>query len=172
MFTKPDIENYFISFKTENLVLMILGAVAVLLAVFFFIYNKTAWHRGFAVPVLVFGMMHCIAGYTNYKKADALRVKNTYTYNMNPSGFRIQELPRLKDLHKTTNKFIYINIGFIIAAIVLFFYFKKHPMENHYRGVASGLFIMAIITLGSSFYMQQKTKGYIKGIENFTKEYH
>lgn len=172
MFTKTDIEKYFVAFKTENLVLMILGAIAVLLAVFFFVYYKTLWHRGFAVPVIVFGMMHCIAGYTNYKKADVLRVKNTYTYDMNPSGLRIQELPRLKELHKTTNKFIYINIGFLVAAIALFVYFRKKPSGEHYMGVATGLFIMAVITLGSSFFMQYKTQGYINGIEAFTKEYH
>ena len=172
MFTKTDIEKYFIAFKTENLILMITGIVAVLIAIFFFVYYKTSWHRGFAVPVIVFGMMHCVAGYTNYKKADTLRVKNTYTYDMNPSGLRIQELPRLKALQKTTDKFIYINIGLLAAAVGLFFYFRNKPLGDHYSGVATGLFIMCIITLVSSLYMQQKTQGYIKGIEVFTKEYH
>lgn len=171
MFTKTDIENYFTTFKTENLVLIILGGVAVLLAIFFFAYYKTPWHKGFAVPVIVFGMMHCIAGYTNYKKADALRVRNAYTYDMNPSGLRIQELPRLKEQHKTTNKFIYLNIGFLAAAVFLFVYFRNKPMSDHYSGVAAGLFIMAMITLCSSLFMQYKTQEYIKGIESFTKEF-
>lgn len=171
MFTKADIESYFTAFKTENLVLMILGAAAVLLAIFFFVYNKAAWQRGFAVPVLVFGMMHCVAGYTNYKKADALRVRNTYTYDMSPSELRIKELPRLKDLHKATNKFIFINIFFLAAAAGLFFYFRNKPLGAHYTGVAAGLSVMAAITIGSSLFMQHKTQGYINGIETFTKEF-
>jgi hypothetical protein len=167
MFTKTDIEHYFNVFKNENIFLIIAGFAAISTAMLFFFYFRTPWHRGFAIPLIVFGAMHCIAGYNNYEKTKSLRVRNTYGYDMNPAGLKTQELPRIKDVHKKTNIFIYINIFLLAAAVALFVYFRNKADESYYTGFATGLFLMTFITIGSSLYMQNKTRNYITGIEKF-----
>ena len=43
MFTKADIEQYFIAFKNEQLFLILFGAASLILAIVFFAGLKTQW---------------------------------------------------------------------------------------------------------------------------------
>ena len=111
--------------------------------------------------------MHSIAGYNNFKKANPLKIRNTYGYDMNPVGLKTQELARVQDVYKKTIIFIYINAVLLLGAVTLFVYFKNKTEGKYYSGVAVSLFIMTFITLGASLFMQNKTRQYINGIETF-----
>ncbi len=167
MFNKTDIEYYFNCFKIENILLIAVGIISIVIAMFFLFKNTLAWHKGFAIPLIVFGTMHGIAGYNNYKKVNTLKIRNTYGYDMNPAGLKTQEFARVQDIYKKTAIFIYINTALLLGALVLLAYFKNKADGKYYSGVAVSLFIMTFITLGSSLFMQNKTRQYINGIKTF-----
>ena len=64
MFTKADIEKYFVAEKHESLLFLIVGLAAVLLALIFYFGVKTQIGRGAAIPLLIFGLIQAAVGYT------------------------------------------------------------------------------------------------------------
>ena len=170
MFTKEDIEQYFNAFKNEQIFLMVLGAVALIVAIVFFVGLKTQWFKGFALPLAVFAIINLGAGVSNYKKADFLKVRNTYNYDLHPELLRTKELPRLKEMNQNYTVLIYVNISIIFAAAFIFFYFKKKDGHDYYMGMAASLFLVAVLSVAIYAVMKSRSKNYELGITEYTKD--
>ena len=76
MFSKADIEKYFIAEKTGGLVFVVAGVAAIGLALVFIFYLKTNFYKGAAIPLVLVGLLFGIAGITVYKRSDADRHRN------------------------------------------------------------------------------------------------
>ena len=164
-----DIEQYFIAFKTDQLFLIILGAVALVAAIVFFAGLKTQWYKGFALPLAVFAILNIGAGFSNFQKAEILKVRSVYNYDLHPELLRIKELPRINEMNQNFNVLIYVNISIIFAAAFIFFYFKKKDGNEYYMGVAASLFFVAVLSVLMYSIMKRNSKNYEKGIINYTK---
>ena len=167
MFKQVDIENYFSAFKNEQLFLVIIGAIALVFAIIFYVALKTDWHKGFALPLAVFALLNIGAGFSNYSKADALKVRNVYNYDLHPELLRTKELPRLKEMNQNFTVLIYVNISIIFAAAVIFFYFKKKDGNEYYMGVAASLFLVAVLSVVMYSVMRNRSEIYEKGIFSY-----
>ena len=170
MFTKENIEQYFSAFKNEQIFLMVLGAVALVVAIAFFVGFKTEWYKGFALPLAVFAVLNMGAGFSNYKKADILKVRNTYNYDLHPELLRTKELPRIIEMNQNFTVLIYVNISILFAAAFIFFYFKKKEGNEYYMGVASSLFLVTVLSVAIYSVIKNKSKDYEKGIVEYTKD--
>jgi len=169
MFTKENIEQYFSAFKNEQIFLIILGAVSLIVALVFFVGFKTEWYKGFALPLAVFAVLNMGAGFSNYKKADILKVRNTYNYDLHPELLRTKELPRIQEMKQNFTVLIYVNISIIFAAAFIFFYFKKKDGSEYYMGVAASLFLVAVLSVAIYSVMKSRSKKYENGIIMYTK---
>ena len=169
MFTKENIEQYFSAFKNEQIFLIILGAVALIVALVFFVGFKTEWYKGFALPLAVFAVLNMGAGFSNYKKADFLKVRNMYNYDLHPELLRTKELPRIQEMEQNFTVLIYVNISIIFAAAFIFFYFKKKEGSEYYMGVAASLFIVAVLSVIMYSVLKSRIKEYERGIIDYTK---
>ena len=125
MFSKTDIEKYFIAEKNESILLIIIGIAAIVLAIIFFFFIKTNWHKGTAIPFFIIGIMHLVAGYTVYQRSDADRRQNVYAYDMNPSTLKVKEIPRMETVNKNFVIYRYTEIFLLLAGIFLFVYFRN-----------------------------------------------
>ena len=170
MFTKEDIEKYFSAFKNEQIFLMALGVVALIIAVVFFVKFKTQWYKGFALPLAVFAIINLGAGLSNYKKADVLRVRNTYNYDLHPEILRTKELPRVIEMNQNFTVLIYVNISIFFAAAFIFLYFKKKEGSEYYLGMAASLFLVAVLSVAMYSVMKSRSKNYESGIIAFTRD--
>ena len=170
MFKQSDIEKYFSEFKNEQVFLMVLGGVALIIAVVFYAALKTNWYRGFALPLAVFALLNVGAGFSNYKKADALKVRNIYNYDLHPELLKMKELPRIIEMNQNFTVLIYVNTSIIFAAAFIFFYFKKKEGSEYYMGVAASLFLVAVLSVVIYSVIVNRSKDYEKGIVEFTKE--
>ena len=170
MFKQSDIEKYFSEFKNEQVFLMVLGGVALIIAVVFYAALKTNWYRGFALPLAVFALLNIGAGFSNYKKADALKVRNIYNYDLHPELLKMKELPRIIEMNQNFTVLIYVNISILFAAVFIFFYFKKKNESEYYMGVAASLFIVAVLSVIMYSVMKSRTKEYANGIVGYTKD--
>ena len=170
MFTKENIEQYFSAFKNEQIFLMVLGAVALVVAIAFFVGFKTEWYKGFALPLAVFAVLNMGAGFSNYKKADILKVRNTYNYDLHPELLRTKELPRIIKMNQNFTVLIYVNISILFAAAFIFYYFKEKEGSEYYMGVASSLFLVTVLSVAIYSVIKTKSKDYEKGIVEYTKD--
>ena len=69
MFSKTDIEKYFLAEKQESLLFIVIGIIGIILAVVFFFGLKTNFYKGAAVPLLTIGLLMGVAGYTVYARS-------------------------------------------------------------------------------------------------------
>jgi hypothetical protein len=169
MFTKTDIEKYFIGEKQESLLFLLIGIAGIITAIIFFFFIKTNFYKGAAIPLFLIGLLLSIVGYTVYKRSDEDRKRNVYAYDMNPSQLKEKELPRMKTVMKNFVIYRYTELLLLIMGVALYVYFIKDFTKDFWRGFGLALAVMALLALTADFFAEQRGKKYTKGIESFIK---
>jgi hypothetical protein len=165
MFTKADIEKYFIAEKAESLFFVAVGIAGIVLAVVFYFGLKTNFYKGAAVPLLLIGLVAGIAGFTVYKRSDGDRVRNTYAYDMNPGELKSKELPRMEIVMKNFIIYRYVEIALMVIGIFLFAYFKSDETKIFWKGFGMTLAIMAVVALAADYFAEKRGHIYLKGLK-------
>jgi membrane protein YdbS with pleckstrin-like domain len=169
MFSKADIEKYFLAEKSLSTVFMILGAIAIVVAIVFFFVMKTGFYKGGAIPFILIGVFQLYMGYSAYSRADEQRKSAVYAYDMNPAELKEKELPKMETVVKRMTVFIVIEAILLLAGIILFLYFKKDASQVFWAGLGMALAIEALLCLGVEISVKTKTADYVKGLSAFTK---
>ena len=167
MFTKAEIEKYFIAEKQESLLFLIIGIAAVVASLIFFFAIKTSFYKGTAIPLLIVGLLLGIVGYTVYKRSDGDRLRNVYAYDMNPSELKQKELPRMRAVMKNFVRYRYTEILLFLSGAGLYIYFTRNASNAFWRGLGLGLAVMALLVLFADYFAEKRGKQYIEGIGSF-----
>lgn len=167
MFTKADIEKYFTAEKQVGLLFVFIGLVSIITAIIFFVFLKTNFHTGAAIPLLLIGLLLTVIGYTVYKRSDGDRMRNVYAYDMNPSELKEKELPRMKKVLQNFVIYRYAEIALLLAGLALYIYFIRDFKNDFWRGVGLALAMMALLALVADIIAEKRGKTYTKGIESF-----
>ena len=176
MFEQRDfsfIYKYFIAEKQESLLFLIVGIVAVLLAVvcWFFIKSNPNFFKGAAIPLLAIGLIQMVVGYSVYSRTDKQKADIAYNIGMEPVNYVKQtEQPRMKTV--LTNFVIYrwVEIAFIIAGIILIFLFRSNPDKSFWYSFGIALAIQAIIMLGADYFAESRGKIYSNELQKIIAE--
>jgi len=175
MFTKTDIERYFLAEKQESLIFLLIGMAGIVLAVIFFFVLKTSFYKGASVPLLLLGLVLGTVGYTIYNRSDNDRIRHVYAYDMNPSQLKNTELPRMKTVMKSFVVYRYTEVILAITGICLFLYFRHSlpPVGGEswggafWKGFGLTLAVMAMLALAADYFAEKRGRVYTKGIESF-----
>jgi len=167
MFTKADIEKYFMAEKQAGMFFMVIGVIALLLAIAFFFFLKTGFYKGAAIPLLLIGLIELAVGFTVYKRSDADRIRNVYAYDMNPGQLQNQELPRMKTVNRNFIIYRWVEIVLVVCGLALIYFFRSNPTQAFWFGIGLTLSIQAIIMLVADQAAETRAKLYTKGMEQF-----
>ena len=170
MLTKADIEKYFIAEKQESLVFLVIGIIAVVLALIFYFAVKPPVYKGAALPLLILGLVQAVAGYAVYVRSDDQRVSQVYAYDMNPDQLKTIELTRMRKVK--TNFLIYrwVEIGFIIAGLVLIIIFRNDIETYYWLGFGITLTLMAAELFTADWIAEKRAVSYTSQLEEFNKK--
>jgi len=168
MFTKTDIEKYFMAEKSESLLFVIIGVAAILVAAVFFFFLKTHFYKGMALPLLLIACIQLTVGYSVYKRSDDDRKRNTYAYDLNPSDLKNKEIPRMEKVNSNFVIYRWIEIVLLLAGLVLIFLYRDNTERSFLFGIGIGLAIQAAIMLGADYFAEARAKVYTKGLKDFT----
>jgi hypothetical protein len=170
MFSKMDIEKYFSTEKSESLLFLIVGVVAILLslAFFFFMKSNIYFFKGAAIPLFLIGLIQVVAGYTIYKRSDEDRKRIVYACDMNPTQLKNEEIPRMQVVMKNFVIYRWVEVAFIIAGLILLFMFRATPDKKICYGLGLTPAIQAVIMLSLDFFAEKRGHIYLKGIRDFT----
>ena len=171
MFSKTDIERYFVGEKQESWVFMAIGVAGFILAVIFFFVLKSNLHKGMAVPLIIVGLILATIGFTVYKRSDRQRSDMVYAYDMNPSKLKNVELPRMKKVLKSFVVLRWVEIILFIVGAGLYIYFIRDFRHDFWRGFGFTLAIMAIVSLSADYFAEKRAHIYTKGLETFTSNF-
>lgn len=170
MFTKTDIEKYFMAEKSESLLFVIIGIAAILVAAVFFFFLKTNFYKGMALPLLLIACIQLTVGYSVYKRSDDDRKRNTYAYDLNPADLKNKEIPRMEKVNRNFVIYRWIEILLILAGLVLIFLYRNNTERSFLFGIGIGLAIQAAIMLGADYFAEARAKVYTKGLKDFTEK--
>jgi hypothetical protein len=170
MLTKADIEKYFFSQKHESVLLLIIGAIAILVATLFYFFRKNNFYNGAAIPLLLIGLIQVTIGLVVYSGTDAQRVDNVYAFDMNPGKLKNQELPRIKTLNKYFVLCRWIETALLITGAVLLFYSRGNPKKAFLLGLGITLLIQLVLMLGAGLFAEKRAVLYKEQLENFTEK--
>jgi hypothetical protein len=165
MFTKADIEKYFVAEKHAGLLFLSLGIIAVLLAMTFFFFLKTSFAKGAAIPLLVIGCLQLFAGYTVYAHRDRQRIDNVYAFDMNPSKLKNEELPRMQAVNKNFVTYRWIEIVLMVTGMVLAIGCKGNPAKSFLFGLGLMLAVEAAMMLGVDYFAGRRAVIYTMQLE-------
>ena len=170
MLTKADIEKYFIAEKQESLVFLVIGIIAIALALIFYFAAKSQIYKGAALPLLILGLVQAIAGYAVFVRSDDQRVSQVYAYDMNPDQLKTIELTRMRKVQ--TNFLIYrwIEIGCIVAGIILIIIFRSDPSKYFWLGFGIALTLMAAKLFIADYIAEKRAVIYTAQLEEFNKK--
>ena len=170
MLTKVDIEKYFVAEKQESLVFLVIGMLAILLAVIFYFASKTQIYRGAAIPLFILGLMQAIAGYTVYIKSDDQRVSQVYAYDMNPDQVKTVELTRMRKVKMNFQIYRWIEIGVFIAGLITIVLFRNDPSKTFWLGLGITLAIMSAELFIADFIAEKRAVHYVSLLEEYNKK--
>lgn len=167
MFSKTDIEKYFIAEKTGGLVFTIAGVAAIVLALVFLLYVKTNFYKGAAIPLLLVGLLFGIAGFTVYKRSDKDRLSNIYAFDMNPGELKNKELPRMEKVMANFVALKYAESALFLVGLVLFVYFRTAETQLFWKGFGLSLAVMAILAWGADHLAERRGAVYFNGLKEW-----
>ncbi len=169
MFTKADAEAYFNGEKQESLIFLLIGVMAIIVALLLFFYWKQNWCKGAAWPILLVGIIQLVVGYSVYARSDNQRKDIVYKMDMNPAALQANEIPRMEKVMKNFVAYRYTEIGLLLAGITVVFLFKNNPDKQFWLGLGAGLALQAALMLVADGFAEQRGAKYLKGMQSFLK---
>jgi hypothetical protein len=166
MFQQKDLSfiyRYFIAEKQESLLFLVVGIIAILLAVtfWFFIKSNPAFFKGAAIPLIAIGLLQCIVGYTVYSRTDDQKKDIAYNMGLEPVSYVKQtELPRMQTVMKNFVVYRWVEIAFIITGLIFIFLFRTNADRSFWYGFAVALTIQAVLMLGVDYFAEKRGKLY------------
>lgn len=170
MFTKTDIEKYFVAEKKESLLFLVLGLAGIAAAIIFLFILHMSFYRGAAIPFILIGLLLATVGYTVYKRSDGDRVRNVYAYDMNPQELKEKEIPRMKTVMRNFVIYRYVELFLFLLGAGLYIYFIRDLRQDFWRGLGLALALMSLLTLLADYFAEKRGRLYLRGLESFTRQ--
>lgn len=155
------IHTYFTEERIESLFFIIIGSIAITLALIFLGIIKYSFFKGLAFPLLFIGIIQIIVGFNIYNRSpkDIIRVEQTV--KTNKMQLQTTEIPRMKTVIKNFAIYKWIEIILIITSIFLITRFYKSP-QTFWKGLGLGLLIQACLMLFLDFMAEHRAEMYLQ----------
>jgi hypothetical protein len=167
MFNKSEIEKYFNAEKTESLVFIIIGVVAVLAALCCLIWLKSSFSKGLAIPLITVALIQITVGYNVYRRSDAQRIDNVYAFDMDPAKLRNEEVPRMTVVMKNFVVYRWVELALLAAGIILVLVYRNESFQSFFFGLGIGLAVQSLLMLIADFFAEKRGQEYLDGLKHF-----
>ncbi|MBS1750738.1 MAG: hypothetical protein JST63_12600 [Bacteroidetes bacterium] len=173
MFSKTDIEQYFIAEKNAGLFFLIAGIVAIVIAIALFVFLRSNMYKGLAWTFIVLGLLQAIVGYTIYSRSDKQRTDYVYAFDMNPGKLKTEELPRMQKMVKSITFFLWLELLTFIIGIILILIYRRFLTGSDFSaapvwlGVGLALVIQSILMATADLSAYKRSTKYTLLLENF-----
>jgi hypothetical protein len=170
MFSKTEIEKYFIAEKQESLLFLILGIAAIIAAIGFYFLLRSSFFKGAAIPLLVIGLIELVVGYTVYNRSDDDRARNVYAYDMNPGELKLKEIPRMEKVNRNFVVYRWVELALLVTGLILSMVYGQNPGRSFWYGFGLALSLQAGIMLVADYFAEKRALHYTRGLQSFTRE--
>lgn len=159
------IRAYFNGEKTESLIIIGAGTIAVLVSLYWWMSIKKPFYTGLAFPMLFIGVIQVAVGTLVYLRSprDTERVLNYMS--LEPERIHSEEIPRMTQVMQNFIYYRYVELFLILAGILLLFFV---PSSELIKGVGMGLFIQGALMLAADYFAERRGEEYLKTLRERT----
>jgi len=157
------IVKYFSAEKSESLLFMVVGLIAVFVSVYFFFQSKDVFYKGMIIPLVLIGLIQLVVGSTVFFRSDKDITKAETYLAESKEILKQQELPRMEEVMKNFQFYKWTEIGFIVAGIILLLVFTSF---NYWKGLGLAMLIQGVFMLALDMFAEKRGADYIDWIKN------
>ncbi len=157
------ISKYFNEEKYESVFFLLVGVIAIVLSIYFFIKVKTPFYNGISFAFLAVAAVQLTVGISVYFRSpkDIIRVENFV--KLEKEKIQTEEIPRINVVMKNFILYRWVEIGLLVLGLVFFFYFKPDTLM---RGLGLGLFIQSALMLFLDYFAEKRGFEYVDFLKN------
>jgi hypothetical protein len=157
------ISKYFNEEKYESVFFILVGVIAIVLSIYFFIKVKTPFYNGISFAFLAVAAVQLTVGISVYFRSpkDIIRVENFV--KLEKEKIQTEEIPRINVVMKNFILYRWVEIGLLVLGLVFFFYFKPDTLM---RGLGLGLFIQPALMLFLDYFAEKRGFEYVDFLKN------
>lgn len=157
--------KYFNGEKAESYIFILIGVIALAMALYFIFALKSPFWKGVAIPFIIVALLEFIVGYTIVTRSpkDITRVE-TFLQKEQQSIKKL-EIPRMEKVMSNFVIFRYAEIALIILGMALMY---SSMNDTFWRGIGLGLFIQASIVLCLDFFAERRGHIYLEYLNQFS----
>lgn len=156
------IQSYFQAEKSESLLFVGMGILAVCAAIFFLV-RGSAFQKGMAYPFIAIALIQIVVGGAVYLRTDAQVAGLIALHASNPAEYKAQELPRMEKVNRSFDVYKIIEIGLLAAGVALMLYFRRRSAG--WSGAGLGLSLQAGVMLLLDLFAEARADVYTKFIQ-------
>lgn len=159
------IRNYFTAEKYESILFVIIGLLAVILALYFLFLQKENFYKGMALPLLLVGLIQITVGSTVWIRSpkDIERVEKIV--KSSHDKIQSEEIPRMEVVMKNFVVYRWVEIFLILLGASLFIVVTPTAF---WRGLGLGLSIQAMFMLALDYFAESRGKVYLEFLTGFS----
>ncbi|GAA4351211.1 hypothetical protein GCM10023185_09690 [Hymenobacter saemangeumensis] len=151
------IELYFRAEKAESLVFVGAGVVAVTLAAWLLLGQRTALSTGLAIPLLLIGLTQLTVGGSVYLRTDRQQAELEAVYARAPAQFAAQEMPRMQQVNASFDLYKLVEIAFILIGTGLIYFRQQH---DFWLGLGLGMLLQGTVMLAADIFAERRADVY------------
>lgn len=155
--------TYFKAEKGESLLFMLIGLIALGLAIWFYFKNDDSFYRGLAMPLAAIALIQLVVGSTVYFKSDKQIADNTALYQNDTSQLKQAEIPRMELVMKNFKAYKILETAFVLVGIALLLLMKEKPF---WLGLGVGLFVQGGLMLVLDIFAEKRGLTYLEWLQN------
>ena len=159
--------KYFNGEKAESYIFILIGVIALAMALYFIFVFKSSFWKGVAAPFIIVALLEFAVGYTIVTRSiiDTARVETFILKE--PQSIKTLEIPRMEKVMSNFVIFRYVEIALIILGIALMY---SSLNDTFWRGIGLGLFIQASIVLSLDFFAERRGHIYLEYLKELSEK--
>jgi hypothetical protein len=152
------VEKYFGAEKAESFLFVLVGLVAITLAVYFFAKLKQPFYNGIAYPLIAIALIQITVGGSVYLRSSKDIARVNQMIQIDKTRIQTEEIPRMKIVMNNFVLYRWIEIVLVLIGLALLFSFKSATM---WKGVGLGLVIQSALMLLLDFFAESRGREYL-----------
>ncbi|MFN7258657.1 MAG: hypothetical protein ACK5TU_02050 [Cyclobacteriaceae bacterium] len=152
------VEKYFGAEKAESFLFVLVGLVAITLAVYFFAKLKQPFYNGIAYPLIAIALIQITVGGSVYLRSSKDIARVNQMIQIDKTRIQTEEIPRMKIVMNNFVFYRWIEIVLVLIGLALLFSFKSATM---WKGVGLGLVIQSALMLLLDFFAESRGREYL-----------
>jgi hypothetical protein len=152
------ISKYFNAEKSESLLFVVVGLLAILLSAYFFIKIKQPFYSGMAYSLVAIAIIQLIVGSSVYFRSPKDIARVNQIMQTDTAKIQTEEIPRVELIMKKFVLYRWFEIACMLVGMLMFFYFQPLTML---KGLGLGLAIQASFMLLLDYFAESRGKVYL-----------